>query len=128
MHRLGSPFGKTGADRCRLRTPRSAARRKGMGMKALGVLVCMGISCAAQGSGWKALGIGVGTTGNDVYALAVFDSKLIVGGNFVTAGGQEANRIAAWDGESWYPFGGGTNSAVYALTVYNDELIAGGAF
>jgi hypothetical protein len=31
-----------------------------------------------------------------VYALQEFDGQLIAGGDFTTAGGQPANRIAAW--------------------------------
>jgi hypothetical protein len=31
-----------------------------------------------------------------VYALTVYDNKLISGGNFTTAGGLNVNHIAAW--------------------------------
>jgi pyrimidine deaminase RibD-like protein len=64
----------------------------------------------------------------DVYALAVYDNKLIAGGWFTAAGGVGANHIAAWDGSGWSPLGSGTNSAVGALTVYDGKLIAGGYF
>jgi len=36
-----------------------------------------------------------------VQTFTVYDGKLIVGGDFTTAGGIEANHIAAWDGSSW---------------------------
>ena len=46
---------------------------------------------------WSALGSGM--DGYDVYALAVDASgNLYAGGNFTTAGGVSANRIAKWDG------------------------------
>jgi hypothetical protein len=61
-----------------------------------------------------------------VFALAVYDNKLIAGGEFDTAGGVSANRIASWDGSSWDTLGAGMNNQVYALAVYNDTLIAGG--
>ena len=61
-----------------------------------------------------------------VVALTVYDGKLIAGGYFTTAGGVEANGIAAWDGASWSPLGSLVNNYVRALTVYNGKLIAGG--
>ena len=72
-----------------------------------------------------------------VYALAVFDDglgpALHAGGDFTTAGGVAANRIARWDGgTSWSPLGSGTNAPVAALLVFDDgtgpALIAGGPF
>ena len=65
---------------------------------------------------------------NDVYALTVYDNKLIAGGVFWTAGGVAAKYIAAWDGSSWLPLGSGMNNTVSALTVYDNKLIAGGYF
>jgi trimeric autotransporter adhesin len=69
-----------------------------------------------------------------VYALAVFNSKLYVGGDFTTLGDgtTSAKRIAAWDGSAWsvLPSGSsnGLSSAVYALAVFNSKLYAGGGF
>lgn len=73
---------------------------------------------------------------NIVYALTVCDTDgngpqgklLVAGGEFITAGGVNVNRIAAWDGNSWQPLGSGLNSYANALTIYNGELIAGGWF
>ena len=49
----------------------------------------------------------------DVHALAVFDDgggpALYAGGDFTTAGGVAANRIAKWDGSSWSALGSGMN-------------------
>jgi hypothetical protein len=46
-----------------------------------------------------------------VYALTVFDDgngpALYAGGDFTTAGGVAANRIAKWDGSSWRPSAAG---------------------
>lgn len=62
---------------------------------------------------------------NFVHALAVYDGKLIAGGDFTIAGGDSVNHVAAWDGTSWSPLGLGVNN-VLALTVYDRKLIAGG--
>ncbi|MCW5776928.1 MAG: hypothetical protein KIS87_10860 [Phycisphaeraceae bacterium] len=71
-----------------------------------------------------------------VLALTVFDDgsgpALYAGGQFTTAGGVSANRIARWDGQSWSALGTGMNERVYALTVFDDgsgpALYAGGTF
>jgi hypothetical protein len=72
---------------------------------------------------WSALGAGMN---GPVFALAVYNGKLIAGGSFTTAGGVSANYVAAWDGNSWAPLGSGLDGNVYELTVYNGKLIAGG--
>ena len=71
-----------------------------------------------------------------VRALTVFDDgggpALYAGGDFTTAGGVAANRIAKWDGSSWTALGSGMNNDVHALAVFDDgggpALYAGGAF
>jgi hypothetical protein len=63
-----------------------------------------------------------------VWALTVFDNKLIAGGEFDSAGGVPVNSIASWDGTSWSALGTGTNWTVNALAVFNSKLIAGGNF
>jgi len=63
-----------------------------------------------------------------VHALAIYDSNLIVAGEFTIAGGVSANYIASWDGTFWSALGTGMNDWVLALTVYNNQLIAGGEF
>ena len=73
-----------------------------------------------DGSSWSSLGSGVPLWSVD--ALAVFDDQsgggpaLYVGGNFNSAGGIAANRIAKWDGTTWSPLGSGISGFVYALT------------
>lgn len=85
---------------------------------------------AWDGSNWSPLGTGL--TGGDpvtqASALTVYDNKLIVGGQFTTAGGVSANYIAVWDGSAWSPLGTGMNGSVLSLTVYDNKLIAGGVF
>lgn len=78
-----------------------------------------------RGGAWSALGSGLDSR---VYAFTIYDNKLIVGGDFTTAGGVGASRIAAWDGSSWSSLGLGLLGRVNALTVYNNNLIAGGVF
>jgi len=76
-------------------------------------------------SSWSPVGVG---TDREVYSVAQFGHKLIVGGKFSSAGGVAASHIAAWDGSSWSPLGTGTNDVVYALAVYGGKLVAGGIF
>jgi len=74
---------------------------------------------------WTPLGSGMN---GRVEALAVYDNKLMAGGDFTTAGGDSAYYIASWDGSSWSPLGWGMNNWVDALAVYDNKLIAGGYF
>lgn len=84
---------------------------------------------AWDGGSWSALGSGMnGGSQPYVFALTVYNNKLIAGGLFTTAGGTNVNYIAGWDGSSWSALGSGMNSLVYALAIYNDKLIAGGNF
>ena len=93
-----------------------------------------------DGTSWSRLGDGINGT---VSALKVFDDKsgggaaLYAGGNFQSAGGVAANRIAKWNGASWSPVGTqgsgfGSNSSVLALEVFDDgggsALFVGGGF
>jgi len=88
-----------------------------------------------NGTAWSNLA-GGGLNGAG-HALAIFDDgtgpALYAGGEFTTAGGQTARRIARWDGSRWSEVGGGIPSgAVYALAVFNDgsgdALYVGGSF
>jgi hypothetical protein len=79
------------------------------------------------------LGSGIEGSYTDVRTLILFDNKLIVGGDFDSAGGVSANYIASWDGSSWSPLGSGmdgnsTFSFVHALVIYDNKLIVGGDF
>jgi len=69
-----------------------------------------------DGSSWSAVGAGAA----NVTTLAVHDDDgpgphreaLYVGGDFTTAGGVPAVRIAKWDGISWSSLGGGISSTL----------------
>lgn len=97
-----------------------------------------------DGVAWSTVGFGMSggnpQTSTTVQALAVFDDRLgdgpmlYAGGNFTTAGGVPASRIAKWNGVSWAPVGTGMNNTVLALKVFDDgtgagpALYAGGVF
>lgn len=63
-----------------------------------------------------------------VEALAVREGQLIVAGLFETAGGINAQNIAAWDGSSWSALGSGLSDRTSALALYLGDLYAGGDF
>ncbi len=65
-----------------------------------------------------------------VYALAVGgQGDLYAGGEFTTAGGVNAGRIARWDEAAWSPLVEGMNNSVRALAVdVQGNLYAGGRF
>ncbi len=75
---------------------------------------------------WAALGGGVS---GGVFALTTLpNGDLVVGGNFFSAGGVPANRIARWNGTAWSTFGAGCPGPVNAITVRpNGEILAGGS-
>ncbi|AXA36847.1 hypothetical protein BRCON_2070 [Candidatus Sumerlaea chitinivorans] len=84
-----------------------------------------------NGSTWSALGSGLtGGTYPTANALAADSSgNIYVGGGFLQAGGNPANRIAKWDGSTWQPLGTGMDDDVYALAVASDgSLYAAGSF
>ena len=84
-----------------------------------------------NGATWSVLGSGVGSFfGGRVLAMACDGSgNLYVGGNFSAAGGNNANNIAKWNGESWSALGSGVNDDVLALAIDSSgNLYAGGQF
>lgn len=60
--------------------------------------------------------------------MAVNGTDLYAGGFFTEAGGSPTNRIAKWDGVSWYPLGDGINNEVNAIAVSGNDVYAGGIF
>ena len=68
-------------------------------------------------------------TNNEIRSIA-FDqaNNLYVGGNFDTAGGIPAARIAKWDNLNWSALGEGTSGFVQAISIVDDYLYAGGNF
>jgi hypothetical protein len=91
-----------------------------------------------DGASWSSLGdgIGGGFPAPRVSSLVSFDDgnapALYAAGQFTTAGGKPANRIAKWDGSSWSALGSGMNNSVSAMAVFDDgngpALYAGGYF
>ena len=81
----------------------------------------------AADANWSALGSGMNSSVN---ALAVDAAgNLYAGGNFTTAGGITANRIAKWNGSGWTALGSGMNGPVSTLAVDSSgTLYAGGGF
>jgi hypothetical protein len=106
--------------------------------RALAVLVaalCLGFvskPAAAQCAGtWLASpSEQPGVSGGAVLAHAELpNGDIVVGGDFTSAGGVVANRIARWDGTRWRALGSGMNGSVRALAVLPDgDLVAGGTF
>ncbi len=70
---------------------------------------------------------GTGGTDLTVRALQSGGPRLYVGGDFFTAGGVTAKRIAYWDG-AWHELRGGADNTVAALMWYHDEVHLGGTF
>ncbi len=65
------------------------------------------------------------------FSALAFDSSgnLYAGGDFTSAGGAGANRIARWDGSNWDALGSGTDAHVSALAADSSgNLYAGGDF
>ena len=75
-----------------------------------------------------ARGFSVPGLDGQVFALTLYDDKVIAGGSFSVACDTIVRNVAAWDGYSWSPIGLGPNGAVRALTVYAGQLIAAGEF
>ncbi len=80
------------------------------------------------GTGWTALGTGLGGGVVNGRALCLFGTDLIVGGVFSTAGGTAAANVARWTGSTWQALGPGVGGSVDALTAHGGQLFAGGGF
>ncbi|MCG3165400.1 MAG: hypothetical protein POELPBGB_01163 [Bacteroidia bacterium] len=73
--------------------------------------------------------LGVGMN-NNVNTLAVdqINNVLYAGGEFTTAGGISASKIAKWTGSAWEAMGTGVNGNVYSMLFNNGKLYIGGTF
>lgn len=113
-----------------------------LGIASDGVLYVGGTFGTADGStvnniarydgSWSALidsDTGTAGTNNEVRSIAFdADNVLYVGGNFDTAGGSTANRIATFDGSNWGTLGDGTSGFVQAIAINEESIFAGGNF
>lgn len=84
-----------------------------------------------DGTSWSALDVGIGGAPNPHVSCAIRlpDGRLLVGGQFDSAGGVPAANLAVWDGAVWAPFGGGANAKVGCLALRpNGDLVVAGAF
>jgi len=87
------------------------------------------------GSSWVPLGDGSGLSSH-VWDLAVWDDgtgpALYAAGEFTSAGGAPASRIARWNGQTWAPLGSGLNNTARTLLVFDGGngpvLCVGGQF
>ncbi|MEH6748192.1 MAG: PQQ-dependent sugar dehydrogenase [Maribacter arcticus] len=85
-----------------------------------------------QNNTWEALfdnSTGIAGTNNEIRSIA-FDenNNMYVGGNFDSAGGISAFRIARWDGLNWSSLGAGTSGFVQAIEPVGNYLYVGGNF
>jgi trimeric autotransporter adhesin len=93
-----------------------------------------------NGSGLGAFGTGtngaVRAVESFVYPGLFGDNELILGGEFTTAGGVGANRIARWQQDpiqafpppAWEAMGSGFSDTVFAIRRFNGTTYAAGAF
>jgi hypothetical protein len=88
-----------------------------------------------QTNTWSTLGTGSQNgVNNTVRALAVVGNEVFVGGEFTSAGGVSANRVARFNTQTntWSTLGtgsqNGVNNIVYALAVVGNEVFVGGTF
>ena len=85
-----------------------------------------------ENNAWQALvdnSTGIFGTNNEIRSIA-FDgsNNMYVGGNFDTAGGISASRIARWNGLNWSAVGAGTSGFVQAIEPIGNYLYVGGNF
>ena len=87
---------------------------------------------AWQNNEWIALkdsSTEISGTNNEVRSLVLDrNGALFVGGNFDTAGGISASRIAKWDGQNWSALGKGTSGFVLSIAAQDEYIYAGGNF
>lgn len=65
-----------------------------------------------------------GNTKNAVIDFRVYDNDLIVYGLFTNCGGNPAESIARWDGNSWQEFAGGIPDGVHSANIIDSVLYA----
>ncbi len=94
------------------------------------------------GDEWLPLGSGLNYAGGTAFAVRDVDGdgparpELYLGGFFDVIDDVVVNAVARYDGENWFPVGGGVGGSVRALTIFDPDgpegdppsLIVGGAF
>jgi Concanavalin A-like lectin/glucanases superfamily len=75
---------------------------------------------------FSALSTGLGTT--TVYALAVYNGNLYIGGTFTNIGDANGDGIVMWNGTSFSSLSTGLGASTYSLAVWNGSLYIGGTF
>ena len=99
----------------------------------LTLILCLNMmpSAAAADLGqWQGLG-GLPGVNGEVYAMATYNGKVVVGGKFTIAGAVETTNLAQWDNatSTWSQIGGARmQGAVRALAVMGTDLWVGGEF
>jgi len=85
---------------------------------------------AWDGLQWTPLGEGVGEPGSSdvVYALGIYQDKLVAAGGFLGAGNLAAENIATWNGQDWEELYRGVEGTVYAVCGVGGSLYVGGLF
>jgi hypothetical protein len=85
-----------------------------------------------NGTTWQSLGSGLAggssTTGPMVFAIAVSNSQVFIGGDFSSVNGVNASNIAVYSGGTWHAVGGGTDAPVDTLAINGGYVYAGGGF
>lgn len=74
---------------------------------------------------WQPLG--GGTDGDVRVMLELANGNLLVAGEFSTAGGVPASRVAVWDGSAFQPLGAGVQGVVNCAVEHDGQLYLGGA-
>ncbi len=83
---------------------------------------------------WKPVSSFTESRNDGIYAMTVFDGKLVVAGKFLdTIGGELKNNIAAFDGSNWAHIGAnnstqGTNGRIRSLLPVDNRLYIAGDF
>jgi PKD repeat protein len=87
---------------------------------------CSGVA-VYDGNAWAPLGSGVNSY---VRAIHKYNGNIIVGGDFTSASGTPASKVAKWkpSTSTWSAMGAGMNGYIRALQEYKGELYAGGEF
>jgi hypothetical protein len=95
-----------------------------------GAVPAASIARWSQGE-WSGLEAGLTRSDGDlpsVFALAVSQGVLYVGGRFDGASGQPVANVVTWDGAVWSTLAGGLSDSVQAILPVSDGIIFIGAF